>query len=154
MPKLNVYVSESLGKRIHEAGIAVSATCQRALEEEVRRVEATLVANERIRLMAQRLKAGFVSHRPDDLVRETEGHTVGVHWATNEASLTELSAVANATTPDLLVNRQSGSLDLVLSEAGFSTDSETNRTLSMDDPWGRGFLRACQEMWREVQPLI
>jgi post-segregation antitoxin (ccd killing protein) len=154
MPKLNVYVSESLGKRIREAGIAVSATCQRALEEEVRRVEATLAANERVRLMAQRLKAGFVSHRPDDLVRETEGHAVGVHWATHEATLAELSSVANANTPEVLVNRRSGSLDRVLSDAGFSTDSETNRTLTVEDPWCRGFLRACQEMWREVQPLM
>lgn len=40
MPKINVYVPDELAEAIKEAGIPVSAVCQRALETAVRRVTA------------------------------------------------------------------------------------------------------------------
>ena len=155
MPKLNVYVSESLSARIREAGIAVSAACQRALEEEVRRVEAHRAADERVRRMAERFRSTRSEVRPDDTVRESEGYTAGMEWASNVATMHELASVAGARGDrEVHVFRELGSLDQALANAGVGTDSETNRVLSPDDPWSRGFLKACQEMWRRVQPLM
>jgi ATP-dependent Clp protease ATP-binding subunit ClpA/post-segregation antitoxin (ccd killing protein) len=44
MPKINVYVPDELAEAIKEAGIPVSAVCQRALETAVRRVTAIRAA--------------------------------------------------------------------------------------------------------------
>ncbi|GAA2414002.1 hypothetical protein GCM10010191_24880 [Actinomadura vinacea] len=40
MPKINVYVPDELAEAVKEAGVPVSAVCQRALEQAVRRVTA------------------------------------------------------------------------------------------------------------------
>ncbi len=40
MPKINVYVPDELGEAVKAAGVPVSAICQRALEQSVRRVTA------------------------------------------------------------------------------------------------------------------
>lgn len=40
MPKINVYLPDDLAEAVREAGIPVSAVCQRALEQAVRRVTA------------------------------------------------------------------------------------------------------------------
>jgi ATP-dependent Clp protease ATP-binding subunit ClpC len=44
MPKINVYVPDELAEAVKEAGIPVSAVCQRALETAVRRVTAIRAA--------------------------------------------------------------------------------------------------------------
>ena len=157
MPKLNVYVSESLSARIRDAGVAVSATCQRALEEEVRRIDAQRAADERVRRMADRLRTLRITQRPDDDERESDGHTAGLDWATNVATIHELTEVVKAGEVghfELPVGRDSGSLERVLADAGVPSDSETQRVVSTLDPWGRGFLQACQEMWHKVRPLM
>ena len=157
MPKLNVYVSEGLAKRVKAAGLSVSAACQRALEEEVRKVEAKKEADERVHRMAERFREHLGSSRPNDDAREADGYEAGLDWATNHASIAELSAVArmcDAGVVDVQAFREMGTLDAALAAAGFDTDSETTRTLSWNDPWGRGFMRASQQMWRQVQPLM
>ena len=40
MPKINVYLPDDLADAVRDAGIPVSAVCQRALEQAVRRVTA------------------------------------------------------------------------------------------------------------------
>src|SRR3954464_5647166 len=40
MPKINVYVSDDLAEAVKESGVPVSAICQRALEQSVKRVNA------------------------------------------------------------------------------------------------------------------
>ncbi|WP_219518876.1 Clp protease N-terminal domain-containing protein, partial [Nonomuraea ceibae] len=40
MPKINVYLPDELAEAVKEAGVPVSAICQRALEQAVRRVTA------------------------------------------------------------------------------------------------------------------
>jgi len=44
VPKINVYVSDELAEAVKEAGIPVSAVCQRALETAVRRITAIRAA--------------------------------------------------------------------------------------------------------------
>lgn len=153
MPKLNVYVSDALATRIREAGISVSGVCQRALEEEVRRVETRRVAQPAVLQMAERFRAARTDVRPDDLVRESEGYRAGATWAANVASSHELAELAGVG-DEVPVSREQGSLYEALAAAGLSTDSETNRVLSTNDPWSRGFLRACRELWQQVQPLM
>lgn len=40
MPKINVYLPDDLAEAVKEAGVPVTAVCQRALEQAVRRVTA------------------------------------------------------------------------------------------------------------------
>jgi post-segregation antitoxin (ccd killing protein) len=40
MPKINVYLPDDLAEAVRDAGVPVSAVCQRALEQAVRRVTA------------------------------------------------------------------------------------------------------------------
>ncbi|HZD98902.1 MAG TPA: type II toxin-antitoxin system CcdA family antitoxin, partial [Micromonosporaceae bacterium] len=40
MPKINVYLPDELAEAVKEAGVPVSAICQRALEQAVRRITA------------------------------------------------------------------------------------------------------------------
>lgn len=40
MPKINVYLPDELAEQVREAGVPVSAVCQRALEQAVRRISA------------------------------------------------------------------------------------------------------------------
>jgi post-segregation antitoxin (ccd killing protein) len=38
VPKINVYLPDELAEAVKEAGVPVSAVCQRALEQAVRRI--------------------------------------------------------------------------------------------------------------------
>ena len=157
MPKLNVYVPDALAERIRITGVSVSPICQRALEQEVRRVEAWQRANDVALRIAERFAAIQEDPDPDDVVRESEGYAAGTHWARDVASsqeLAELGGVGIHGGTNVPVNRGQPVLYQILTEAGLSSDSETNRVLSTTDPWGRGFLRACQDLWRQVQPLM
>jgi ATP-dependent Clp protease ATP-binding subunit ClpC len=63
MPKINVYLPEDLAEAVREAGVPVSAVCQRALEQAVRRVTAireTAVAD----LSARSWPRGSPTSRP------------------------------------------------------------------------------------------
>jgi len=154
MPMLNVYVSDDLAARIRETGISASSICQRALESGVREVEERRAQSGPPRDPAHR--EPVADTRPDDLSRESEGFDAGLHWATNVALSHELAAIAGEGAMDgdeVPVSREQGGLYDILARAGLSADSETNRVLSPGDPWGRGFLRACREIWMQVQPL-
>ncbi len=157
MPKINVYVSDALAERIRIAGVAISPVCQRALEEEVRRIEAQRSADEIVIQMVKRFRSTEGLTDPDDVARDADGYAAGTHWALHVASsfeLAELAGIGTHGSEQIPVNRAQAGLYEILAEAGFSSDSETNRVLSASDPWGRGFLRACQELWQRVQPLM
>lgn len=157
MPKLNVYVSDSLAERIRNTNIAVSSVCQRALEQEVRRMEALRTASDVAINIVERLRMNESRPDSDDSMRESEGYEVGTRWARDVASSLELAALGGAgfhPGEQIPVDRSRQELYRLLSDAGLHTDSETNLVLSPSDPWGRGFLRACKDLWQQVEPLI
>lgn len=77
MPKINIYVPDELAEAVKEAGIPVSAVCQRALETAVKRVTA-------IRETVQR-PSGDVHERSGRMARFTERASTALRLAVEEA---------------------------------------------------------------------
>jgi hypothetical protein len=148
MPTIEVDVSDELAMRIERTGIVVSDVCQHALADEVRRREARPAPT----AAPTSMDPGTV--RPDDMARESAGHAAGRHWASTVASSHEVAAMMATGNVGVAVSREQEDLCDILARAGLRADSETNRVLSDDDPWARGFLRACRERWEELQPLL
>jgi post-segregation antitoxin (ccd killing protein) len=155
MPKINVYVPDALAERIKAVGISVSPICQRALEEEVRRMEAQQRASAELLEVAARLR----STRPSPVLGDEEGargHETGLDWARNTASYEELSELAGLGTHGWTVLPVPGhhSLAPALCAEGYSPDADGSFELSVQDPWVRGMVTACADVWREVEPVI
>ena len=148
MPRFEVYVSDDLAIRLQRTGVIVPAVCEHALADEVRRREASLAPT-----FAPGL-TGPGTIRPDDMARESAGHAAGVHWASTVALSHEVAAIMATGGVGVAVSREQEDLCDILARAGLRADSETNRVLSKDDPWARGFLRACRERWDELQPML
>jgi hypothetical protein len=152
MPTITIDVTEDLIRRLETTGVDVEPVCQRALLEAVRREESR-----------QGREQGSVGETPtadltddrDESVLEADGYAAGMAWAETASSFD----LATMFEPDgvehdqVQVSREQGSLHRALELAGVRSDSETNRVLSMDDPWGRGFLRACRACRDVEQPL-
>lgn len=77
MPKINIYVPDELAEAVKEAGIPVSAVCQRALETAVKRVTA-------IREAVQR-PSGDIHERSGRMARFTERASTTLKLAVRQA---------------------------------------------------------------------
>lgn len=77
MPKINIYVPDELAEAVKEAGIPVSAVCQRALETAVKRVTAIREA--------VRSPSGDVHERSGRIARFTERASTALKLAVEEA---------------------------------------------------------------------
>lgn len=77
MPKINIYVPDELAEAVKEAGIPVSAVCQRALETAVKRVTA-------IREAVQR-PSGDIHERSGRMARFTERASTALRLAVRQA---------------------------------------------------------------------
>ena len=152
MPDITIRVTEDLSQRLDAAKVDVEDVCQRALLEAVQRGES--------RMTRQQGSGGKVApvdltDERDESVLEADGYAAGMAWADTASSF----ALAVLFDPDgseqdyVQVSQEHGSLHRALELAGVRSDSETNRVLSMDDPWGRGFLRACRSRRDVEQPL-
>ena len=87
-----VYVPERLARRLDTAeGLNVSAVCQRALEDELDRREALARATADIEQVASRLRATRSDAFEADHAR---GRELGLHWARDIATLTELEELS------------------------------------------------------------
>lgn len=82
MPKVTIYLPDQLAAEVKAAGISVSPVCQRALEQEVRIMEATKINESEIREAAMRLR----SEEADETRQAREDGTADgrrwmLHWA-------------------------------------------------------------------------
>ncbi|KUO15271.1 type II toxin-antitoxin system CcdA family antitoxin [Streptomyces dysideae] len=155
MPKINVYVPDALAERVKAAGISVSPICQRALEEEVRRMEAQQKASAELLEVAARLRAT----QPEAGIGGEEGsrgHQAGLNWARTTATYEELSEMAGLGLHGWSVLPVPGHHTMVpaLREAGYPQQANEEFELSIQDPWVRGMVSACVDVWREVAPVI
>ncbi|MFF8844557.1 hypothetical protein ACF08N_17890 [Streptomyces sp. NPDC015127] len=155
MPKINVYVPHTLAERIKAVGLSVSPVCQRALEEEVRRMEAQQKASAELLEVAARLRAT----RPEDGLSGEEasrGHEAGLNWARTTATYEELSEVAGLGVHGWSVMPVPGDHTLApaLRAAGYPQGADGAFELSIQDRWVRAMVSACADVWREVAPVI
>lgn len=152
MPDIRMQVTDELNRRLEAAGIDVDAVCQRALLDAVRREESR---RKRVEDTPGDVAPVDLTDERDESVLEADGYAAGMAWAETATSfdLAKMFEPDGVERDQVQVSREDGSLHLALEQAGVRSDSETNRVLSMDDPWGRGFLRACRACRDVEQPL-
>ncbi|MFI6930339.1 hypothetical protein [Streptomyces sp. NPDC050287] len=84
------------------------------------------------------------------------GHEVGLDWARTAATYEELSEIAGLGLHgwSVLPVPAEHTLAAVLRVEDLPQDETGAFELSVQDPWVRGLVTACGEVWREVQPVI
>jgi post-segregation antitoxin (ccd killing protein) len=91
MPKITVYLPDDLATDVKAAGISVSPVCQRALEEEVKKMKALRAWRDDERLAAARERLlATTAHEDLDLGRQQ-----GREWALQMADQKELRRIAS-----------------------------------------------------------
>lgn len=90
MPKLNIYLPETLYHAVKSSEIPVSKICQQALEAELMRASALAAADKPIEIIVERLRTHV---REDDRGRYARGAELGVKWATETATMDEMEQV-------------------------------------------------------------
>lgn len=152
MPDITIRVTQDLKHRLEAARVAVEPVCQRALVEALLREEAR---QGREQSAAGTAATADLTGERDESVLEAEGYAAGMVWAKTASSFDLLALFeGDGNEQDRVqVSREHGSLYRALELAGVRLDSETNRVLTSDDPWGRGFLRACWARRDVEQPL-
>ena len=90
MPKVTVYLPDDLATDVKAAGISVSPICQRALEEEVKRMTLLRAWSGDERLAAARAATG---HAPKEDI--DHGRQQGREWALQMADQKELRRIAS-----------------------------------------------------------
>jgi hypothetical protein len=170
MPKINVYVSDDLAERVRAAGISVSPVCQRALEEEVRKMEAGAETYEIASRVVERWRTNRRA-RPELHGPERRGYKVGLNWARNWATPDQLRALGTRGVdgPDfspVMVGPEMSDLYAELVHIGpemshryvglMHQEHGVTDTIELSplEPFGRGVLQACNEVWLSVQELL
>lgn len=87
MGKVTVYLPDALEERVRTAGVSMSPVCQRALEEEVLKVEARQNATSEIEQVAARLRGTVADEERE---KQDEGYNDGARWAREMATVAEL----------------------------------------------------------------
>ena len=155
--RVNVYLPDELARAVREAGIAISAVCQAALEQEVRKVQAAKEASSDLEQVAARLRQTRTEAEKRDYA---EGFELGVHWAKEEATEAELEWAAETAGEQwvhLSIPGGEHSLLATFDEA-FGTESEgpgLGEHLRIErSPWAVGLLEGAREVYRKVIPLL
>lgn len=152
MPDITIQVTEELNRRLEVARVDVDSVCRQALLDAVQRRESR---RERAEGVLDNVAPVDQTDERDESVLEADGYAAGMAWAETVSSfdLAALFEPDGVERDEVRVSREHGSLHRALELAGIRSDSETNRVLSMDDPWGRGFLRASRSRRDAEQPL-
>ena len=160
MAKVTIYLPDQLEEQVRAAGIPPSPVCQRALENEVNRVQLSKTATRGLRSVARRLQSSkHDSGQPDYRL----GKKAGIEWAREKATYQELADLAeyalhhNWSRLEVRVGSEMADAladlgdDLLPDDhddsKGRSIELERNEALS-------GFVDGACQVWTEVRPLL
>jgi post-segregation antitoxin (ccd killing protein) len=149
MPKVNVYLPDNLATAVREAGIPLSAVCQAALEQEVRKVQAAKEATSDLEQVAARLRATMDEEEAEE---EVEGRSDGIAWAREYATARELRELVEDFEPG-----RGGDFGDGHSLLDFSGAKHGEVVISVgheDNAYWRGFVDGAEEVYRAVTPLL
>jgi hypothetical protein len=152
MGKVNVYLPDWLEQQVRQAQVSVSPVCQRALEEEVKRVNAQRAITSELEKAAERLRGT----RTQSDVDFEEGRELGTRWAKEAATVAELEVMYSLSGENVL--------RLDVDEADWETlynflDNELpgrhNGRISFTiDPFTEGLIAGAVGVFEAVAPLL
>lgn len=165
MPKINVYVTDTLDQAIKATGIKVSPVCQEALEAEVLRNRARQVVMAAAPLDDANLEKVVCRLRESKQATEVNdyrsGFELGIKWAREKASHRELSRLAPR-----VARSEWGAVDVsdenytlpafLLVSLGKDDDLDPTdfEDLVDDKPFDKGVADGLLSVWRAVESLI
>ncbi len=160
MAKVTIYLPDQLEERVRAAEIPLSPICQRALEEEVNRMQLHKTANRGLRSVARRLQSSrHDSGRPDYSL----GKRAGIEWAREKATYQELSDLAGYALRQnwsRLEVRGGSEMADALADLGDDLlpedhDEHKGRPIQLERNEAlTGFVDGACEVWTQVRPLL
>jgi post-segregation antitoxin (ccd killing protein) len=155
MPKINVYVPDDLLARIRATDISVSPVCQRALEDEVDRMEAAqnpAFDADRIARARERMSE---TRNADSARNRAEGKQAGIDWGLDQATERELDWVS-----DLAVEHWSNlQIDvaefptlfpLLTTTRSYEIAADDAVPINRGDDFFDGFTEGAAEAWNAI----
>jgi post-segregation antitoxin (ccd killing protein) len=146
--KTSIYLPDELAEQVRAHDISISAVAQTALRKAVNAAQFQQRAIIDIEAVAARLR-GTVDD--EDRQQFEDGHTDGLAWARNLATVTELRNLAQEPDGRFLELRGHTLVELLRTQQSIDTDSAT---VDNEDPYWKGFRTAATEVWEAVQPLL
>jgi len=162
LPKVNVYLPEKLAEDVRAAKVSVSPVCQRALQQEVRRVNAMKEATSDLEKVAQRLRS---TEDEEEKERFELGQELGREWAREYASVSELESVYTDFHHEYWASWDLGekhSLGIFLEDSedpdleslGYDFRWVRERGQLEPDPLINGVIAGAAEVYEAVRPLL
>ena len=160
MPKVTIYLPDELAEHVRAVGISMSPVCQKALEEQVRKVNAALGVDREARNIAERLLTTAGGERSG---RYAEGFVLGVKWASESATLSELRHLVelDVTVTGAVQFEGTHSFPQFLgrqpgyeSWAKFEPTPASNQFRLERDPWMDGVIAGAWEVYTRVTPYL
>ncbi len=142
----NIYLADDLSRAVQEAGLSISAVCQAALREEVRKVNAHRQATTDLEKVAERLRTTRSEH--DAWLGEL-GHKEGVDWAREAATWPDLEELLDDSGPD----PENGVWEWV-DEVARERDLDRARDMETGSRFFEAFVAGAREVYDEVYPLM
>ncbi len=152
----NIYLPDDLSQAVQEAGISLSAACQKALQQEVRKVQATKEAGSDLEEVAARLRGTRAEKEQRDY---QQGYGLGVRWAKEEATEAELAWAAETAKEhwiSLGINEDNSLLGFLEAELDldFHQGGAWGTVGWRRDPFMIGLLGGAAEVHHRVTPLL
>ncbi|MEJ7787362.1 MAG: type II toxin-antitoxin system CcdA family antitoxin, partial [Solirubrobacteraceae bacterium] len=152
VPKVNVYLPDEMAAKVREAQLSLSPVCQRAIREELDRLQAQRAATEDIEAVATRLRATISE---EGAVQEREGFEDGVRWAREWATASELREIVQWSPGDGGdFERPHTIVDYFSSKLGENVVSVGSRPDEGEYAYWDGFVRGAEEVLEKVEPLL
>jgi len=156
MPKVTIYLPDQLAEAVRDADIPLSAVCQKALDQEVHKVQASKEASSDLEQVAARLKQTRADKEQLDY---GQGYELGVRWAKEKATEAELAWAAELAqerwisvgvhADNSLLRFLEAELDLTFNRGG-----AWRVELWQPDPFKAGLFEGAAEVYRQVTPLL
>jgi Post-segregation antitoxin CcdA len=156
VPRVNIYLSDQLDKAVREAGISISAACQRALEKEVRAMQAAAAVTDDLDRVVARL-AQTVSD--EEQQQFADGRTLGVSWARNTATFSELEQHVNMDPRQVTWAIREGEHSLWESLVGYAAKRGISSMpavfeLQANEPFTHGLFEGATEVYEAVKDRV
>jgi post-segregation antitoxin (ccd killing protein) len=150
VPKVNIYLSDDLAAEVRAAKLSLSPVCQRAIREELGKMQAKQAVTSDLEAVAARLR-GTIDE--DEREQRKEGHDDGVQWAREYATAAELRLIVGEDFEED-VDR-----DTFPSLCDFKGDQEHSYFVGVhlhvqDAPYWDGFVAGASEVLAAVEPLL